>query len=163
MPLFDENFIKWIETNRNIDVAKLRLRYANASNDIKEAISQIECRLKAGDKFSRCRPIGGCVVPDTPVNFPQWFPSPLSVEQATSLSVACFHASLIPENCRLLDMTMGLGMDSATIATKNNIETIAIERDERLCQFAAANYRNLKNFTIINADSVDRMLPRYCQ
>ena len=155
MPLFDENFIKWIEANRNIDVAKLRLRYANASNDIKEAISQIECRLKAGDKFSRCRPIGGCVVSDTPVNFPQWFPSPLSVEQATSLSVACFHASLIPENCRLLDMTMGLGMDSATIATKNNIETIAIERDERLCQFAAANYRNLKNFTIINADSVD--------
>lgn len=155
MPLFDENFIKWIEANRNIDVATLRLRYANASNDIKEAISQIECRLKAGDKFSRCRPIGGCIVPESQFSVPQWFPSPLSVEQATSLSVACFHASLLPRNCRLLDMTMGLGMDSATIAFQNNIETTAIERDERLCQFARANYRNLNNFTIINADSVD--------
>lgn len=155
MPLFDENFIKWIEANRNIDVATLRLRHANATNDIKEAITQIECRLKAGDKFSRCRPIGGCVVPETPVSSPQWFPSPLSVEQATSLSVACFHASLIPKNCRLLDMTMGLGMDSATIATQNNIETTAIERDKRLCQFAQANYRNLKKITIIDADSVE--------
>lgn len=155
MTIFDEDFQKWIETNLNIDVATLRLRHANAAPEIKEAISQIECRLKAGDKFSRCRSIGGNSSIVDRFCPPQWFPSPLSVEQATSLSVACFHASLIPKNCRLLDMTMGLGVDSATIATPNNIETTAIERDERLCQFARANYRNLNNFTIVNADSVD--------
>lgn len=155
MTLFDDEFTKWIDANCHIDVATLRLRHANASPEIKEAISQIECRNKVGDKFSRCRPIGDCASIATPISVPQWFPTPLSVEQATSLSVANFHASLIPSDCRLLDMTMGLGVDSATITAQNNMETIAIELDERLCQFAEANYRNLENFTIINADSVD--------
>lgn len=155
MTLFDDEFTKWIDDNCHIDVATLRLRHAKASHEIKEAISQIECRIKAGDKFSRCRPIGDCVSIATPISVPQWFPSPLSVEQATSLSVANFHASLIPSDCRLLDMTMGLGVDSATITAAKNANTIAIERDERLCQFAQANYRNLSNFTIVNADSVE--------
>lgn len=140
MKLFDEEFNEWIASHRNDDVAKLRLKYAGSDETVKEAISQIEYTRKAGDKF------GGMKL---------WFPTSLSVEQATSVDVARFHASFIKPRSKVLDMTMGLGVDAATIATTDDARVTAVERDARLCEFAAVNYRDIPNLTVINADSVE--------
>ena len=44
MKLFDNEFKEWIDAHRNDDVASLRLRFASADAEVKEAISQIEYR-----------------------------------------------------------------------------------------------------------------------
>lgn len=140
MELFDDEFRDWIKLHSNDDVAKLRLKYAGCDEAIKEAISQIEYERKAGDKF------GGMKL---------WFPTSLSVEQATSSIVARFHASLVTPRSRVLDMTMGLGIDAAVIASADDAEVTAVERDARLCEYADVNYRDIPNFTVVNADSVE--------
>lgn len=145
MKLFDNEFKEWIDAHRNDDVASLRLRFASADAEVKEAISQIEYRAKAGDKFR-----------SADADFaPQWFPTGLSVEQASSAAVAAFHASLMAEAHSVLDMTMGLGVDAAAVAAIDKAEVTAIERDARLCEFARENYKSLGNLTVINADSVE--------
>lgn len=139
----------------NDNVTALRLRHASASPEIKEAVSQIEYRQKAADKFMKCRqPGGGAETVDCSFA-PQWFPTALSVEQASSATVACFHAAVVAPLRSLLDMTMGLGVDAAAIATLDGAEVTAIERDSRLCLFAGENYRDIANMKIINADSVE--------
>lgn len=140
MKLFDDEFKDWIKEHYNEDVTRLRLRYADAGEEVKEAISQIGYSKKAGDKFGEMG---------------LWFPTALSVEQATSLAVAKFHASLVARGSTVLDMTMGLGVDAANIAAEDAAEVTAIERDERLCEFAAVNYRDIPGLTIINGDSVE--------
>lgn len=139
MELFDKDFERWIEEHSAESVHTLRLKYSKAEPVVKEAISQLEYRQKAGTKFGIHK---------------LWFPSALSVEQATSARIAQFHASLIEPHSKVLDMTMGLGIDAATIAQKDDAQVTAIERDPRLCMFAELNYRHVKNLKIINADSV---------
>lgn len=155
MELFDKDFQHWIDAHRNDNVATLRLRHAGDSPAIKEAISQIEYDHKAGDKFRKCSLMGGA---DGSVDCsfcPRWFPSALSVEQASSATMACFHASLVAKGSSVLDMTMGLGVDSAAIASLDEARVTAIERDSRLCLFAEVNYSSIPNLEIINADSVE--------
>lgn len=142
MKLFDDEFQKWVDEHRNEDIARLRLRYAGAGEEIKEAISQIEYGRKSADKF------GDATL---------WFPTALSVEQASSAAVARFHASLVKEGSRVLDMTMGLGVDAAAIAELDKARVTAIERDGRLCRFAEINYREIKGLHVIHADSVEWM------
>lgn len=155
MDLFDNDFQQWIEEHSRDDVSSLRLRFGGAQPEIKEAISQIEYRRKAGDKFGRYRRMGG-VDGTVDCGFtPRWFPTALSVEQASSAAVAAFHASLVAPCSRVLDMTMGLGVDAAAIALLDDARVTAIERDSRLCMFARENYRDIKNLEIINADSVE--------
>ena len=155
MELFDREFQEWIDQHGADDTASLRLRYANAHQSVKEAILQIECRAKADNKFARVNPLGGAVAPAAVKFAPRWFPTALSVEQATSASVSCFHAAVVAPVASLLDMTMGLGVDAAAIASLSAASVTAIERDARLCQFAKANYQHINNLDIINADSVD--------
>ena len=145
MELFDREFQEWIDQHGADDTASLRLRYANAHQSVKEAILQIECRAKADNKFARVNPLGGAVAPAAVKFAPRWFPTALSVEQATSASVACFHAAVVAPVASLLDMTMGLGVDAAAIASLSGAAVTAIERDARLCQFAHANYRPIKD------------------
>lgn len=140
MELFDKDFERWIEEHLAESVHALRLKYAKADSVIKEAISQLEYQQKAGNKFDLLK---------------LWFPSALSVEQATSARIAQFHASLIEQGSNVLDMTMGLGVDAATIAVEDDARVTAIERDLRLCEFAKINYRDIKGLRIINADSVE--------
>lgn len=155
MELFDQDFQRWIEEHGGEDVARLRLRHAGDCDVVKEAVSQIEYDRKAGDKFRKCRLMGG-EAGDVDCSFcPRWFPTALSVEQASSATMACFHASLVGKGSRVLDMTMGLGVDAAAIAYLDNAKVTAIERDERLCLFAEANYRDIPNLEVVNADSVE--------
>lgn len=155
MELFDNDFQRWIAEHGSEDAAKLRLRHAGDTAEIKEAISQIEYSRKAGDKFRKCQTMGNRDYPDDCGFCPHWFPSALSVEQASSATMACFHASLVGKESRVLDMTMGLGVDAAAIAYLDNAAVTAIERDERLCLFAGANYCGIPNIEIVNADSVE--------
>lgn len=154
MNLFDDDFKKWIDDHIREEVSAMRLRFAGAVPEIKEAISQIEYRQKAADKFRRSGSLGEIEFDDCGFA-PRWFPTALSVEQASSASVAAFHASLVAPGSRVLDMTMGLGVDAAAIALLDDARVTAIERDSRLCMFARENYRNIKNLEIINADSVE--------
>ena len=103
----------------------------------------------------KCRQPGGGAETVECSFAPQWFPTALSVEQASSATVACFHAAVVAPLRSLLDMTMGLGVDAAAIATLDGAEVTAIERDSRLCLFAKENYRDIANMKIINADSVE--------
>lgn len=155
MELFDNEFKEWVEEHVHDNVTALRLRHASASPEIKEAVSQIEYRQKAADKFMKCRQPGGNAETVDCSFAPQWFPTALSVEQASSATVACFHAAVVAPLRSLLDMTMGLGVDAAAIATLDGAEVTAIERDSRLCLFAKENYRDIANMKIINADSVE--------
>lgn len=155
MELFDNEFKEWVEEHVHDNVTALRLRHASASSEIKEAVSQIEYRQKAADKFLKCRQPGGSAETAECSFAPQWFPSALSVEQASSATVACFHAAVVAPLRSLLDMTMGLGVDAAAIASLDGAKVTAIERDSRLCLFAKENYRNIANMEIINADSVE--------
>ena len=153
MELFDNEFKKWVEEHVNDNVTALRLRHASASPEIKEAVSQIEYRQKAADKFMKCRQPGGGAETVECSFAPQWFPTALSVEQASSATVACFHAAVVAPLRSLLDMTMGLGVDAAAIATLDGAEVTAIERDSRLCLFAKENYRDIANMKILNAEA----------
>lgn len=155
MELFDEEFNRWVADHYKDNTTALRLKFANTDPVLAEAISQIEYRKKAGDKFSKYLPMYGRMAVETPDFNPQWFPSALSVEQASSASVAAFHASLVERGSRVLDMTMGLGSDAAAIAAIDGAHVTAIERDSRLCQFAELNYGAIKGLRVINADSVE--------
>lgn len=155
MELFDNEFKEWVEKHVHDNVTALRLRHASASPEIKEAVLQIEYRQKAADKFLKCRQPGGGSETAECSFAPQWFPTALSVEQASSATVACFHAAVVAPLRSLLDMTMGLGVDAAAIASLDGAEVTAIERDSRLCLFAKENYRNIAGLEIINADSVE--------
>jgi len=155
MKPFDEEFSRWVADHAKDDTASLRLRFAKTDPAVSEAISQIEYRRKAGDKFTKVRQMSGRTGAVTGDFSPRWFPSALSVEQASSASVAMFHASLVESGSHVLDMTMGLGSDAAAIALVDDAQVTAIERDSRLCRFAELNYREIKGLHVINANSVE--------
>ena len=99
----------WIKAHANDDPLKLRLKYGGDSE--KEfAILQIECRRKAASKLSdtlRCEAFE--------------FPTALSAEQCTSDMLAGYHARLIEDGVRVLDMTFGLGIDAFHLARKASV------------------------------------------
>lgn len=106
------DFWKFVDDNINADVMKLRLKYHNSSHalpfDAETAISQIECRRKFGKKLA-----------ETLSQNPHFlFPDTLSGEQSTSDLLAGYHASLITEGERVIDLTAGLGIDCLHFAEK---------------------------------------------
>lgn len=155
MELFDEKFNRWVTDHSKDNPTALRLKFANTDPALAEAISQIEYRKKAGDKFSKFIPMYGRPATDIPDFSPRWFPTALSVEQASSASVAMFHASLVERGSRVLDMTMGLGSDAAAIALIDDADVTSIERDSPLCQFARLNYIGISRLHVVNADSME--------
>lgn len=154
MELYDNEFECWIESHIHDDAMSLRLKHGK-DPILAEAIVQIECRNKARGKFDRAVPMA-CIGSNN-FKLPEirWYPAALSVEQATSASVAAFHASLVEKGSRVLDMTMGLGMDASMIALNDDAEVTAIEQNPRLCDIARLNYRNIGGLEIVNADSVE--------
>ncbi len=142
----NDDMVKWIETHRNDDVTKLRLRYHKSSDiDIAFAILQIECRRKVLRK-----------IPKTLSNPRFIFPTALSAEQCTSDLLAEFHASLINDGENILDMTCGLGIDTFHFARKAKNVT-AIELDADVANAATINARTLSldNITIINDNCIN--------
>ena len=143
--LFSEEIEEFIENHKMDDVAKLRLKYAGDAL-MMAAILQIELRRKFARKFTD----------DEGVSLmPQRFPSALSAEQATAATIARFHAGMLTENEKVLDMTMGLGIDSRCFAEREGVQLTSIEKNEELAEYGRRNYASLKKMEIITGDSVE--------
>lgn len=96
------------------DYNRLRLKYHGDSKKLGE-ILQMECRDKCSRKLSHTLSCKEFI-----------FPSLALAEMSTSDAVADVHASMIDSQCRVLDMTAGLGIDSFHFAAKG-CEVTAIE------------------------------------
>ncbi len=141
---FNSNIWDWIECNIEEDPNKLRLKYAT---DVVKmaAIDQIDCRQRTFHKLQK-----------TIKNSRFIFPTTLSAEQCTSDALADFHASLLPENASVLDMTCGLGIDTFHFA-KRATSVISCELSSYLAETAQYNALKLGhlNVRVVNCNSVD--------
>lgn len=129
----------YVAANAGADTLKLMLKSEpDLPFDKRFAVMQIECRKKAKNK-----------IPELLANERFLFPKAISAEQCTHQQVAKFHASLFQPTDSVLDMTMGLGVDSYYISQR--VASLkAIELDEEIAVAGAHNYA----FTVVNADSV---------
>lgn len=135
----NEDIDRFIEENADSDVASLRLKYSRKDMpfDIDFAITQIECRRKFASKLPFL------------LSHPQFrFPSVLSSEQSTSECLARFHASLISDNDKVLDITSGLGVDDYFLSRKAK-KVVTFDIVKQTAQIAA------HNFSILGADNID--------
>lgn len=129
----------YVAANAGADTLKLMLKSEpDLPFDKRFAVMQIECRKKAKNK-----------IPELLANERFLFPKAISAEQCTHQQVAQFHASLFQPTDSVLDMTMGLGVDSYYISQR--VASLkAIELDEEIAAAGAHNYA----FTVVNSDSV---------
>lgn len=129
----------YVAANAGADTLKLMLKSEpDLPFDKRFAVMQIECRKKAKNK-----------IPEQLSNERFLFPKAISAEQCTHQQVAKFHASLFQPTDSVLDMTMGLGVDSYYISQR--VASLkAIELDEEIAAAGVHNYA----FTVVNADSV---------
>lgn len=129
----------YVAANAGADTLKLMLKSEpDLPFDKRFAVMQIECRKKAKNK-----------IPELLANERFLFPKAISAEQCTHQQVAKFHASLFQPTDSVLDMTMGLGVDSYYISQR--VASLkAIELDEEIAAAGVHNYA----FTVVNADSV---------
>ena len=140
MDTFDFN--RFVKENINADTVKLRLKYAS-NKEVVDAIEQIELRRKAGDKFQSG---------DLDLT-PSRLYGAVSVEQSTSASIAVFHARLASNVKRVLDMTMGIGIDAAAFALVDGAEVTAIEKNPELAALSIENYKGVPGIKVICDDS----------
>ena len=97
----NEDFFKFVDKHQADDVNRLRLRRcADAGFDVDFAITQIECRRRIRRKL-----------PEMYANPGFLFPSVLATEQATCEEIARYHAGIVGDVERVLDMTAGLCID----------------------------------------------------
>lgn len=143
MHIDDETWL-WIAENHNADVDRLRLS-AHGDEDKMFAITQIDCRRRTRRKLGA-----------TLAHVPRFiFPSTLAAQQSTSDALAAFHASLVGNGDRVIDMTGGLGIDALHIA--QNASSVAYyELNPLTAECAAYNFRmiNADNIAVHCADSV---------
>lgn len=136
--------MNWIAAHATDDVARLRLRHGNDPT-MQHLIMQVESRRKYQKKLPRtlaCKSFE--------------FPTALSGEQCTSDRLAEFHAGLIADGERIIDLTAGLGIDATHFAEKART-VIAIEHDSNVAGTLAYNATALgaDNMTVINADCTE--------
>lgn len=137
---FSEEMWRYVAQNLQADTVKLMLKSEPDLPFSKRfAIMQIECRRKAKHK-----------IPELLANPRFTFPKAISAEQCTHERVAKFHASLFLASDRVLDMTLGLGVDAYYISQRVN-SLCAIELDPDIALAAAHNY----DFEVICHDSVE--------
>lgn len=123
------------------DAVSLRLRHPGA--DMADTILQIECRQKASRKLR-----------DTLAEHQRFlFPTTLSAEQCTSDALAAFHATLVPEDSRIIDLTAGLGIDAFHIA-RHASHVTCVERDPIVAAALSPNAcgLGLQNVDVVCAD-----------
>ena len=97
----------YVAANAGADTLKLMLKSEpDLPFDKRFAVMQIECRKKTRNK-----------IPELLANERFLFPKAISAEQCTHQQVAQFHASLFLPTDSVLDMTMGLGVDSYYISS----------------------------------------------
>ncbi len=141
----DEAMFAYIATHADADTFKLLLKAEpGLSFDKSFAVLQIECRQRAKNK-----------IPELLRHEKFLFPKAISAEQCTHETVARFHASLFDLNDRMLDMTMGLGVDDYYISQRVKNVT-AVELDKEIAEVGEYNFAFLApNVEVVHADSVE--------
>lgn len=126
----NHDFFEWIAAHAGDDPARLRLKHGR---DRAAEILQIECRRRFGAKLRR-----------TLESKPQFvFPTALSGEQSTSDELAAFHASLVAPGAAVADLTAGLGIDAAALATVA-ASVVAVERNPEVAEALKLNSPELE-------------------
>ncbi len=121
----------FVQTHLLADVNVLLLREKQVDGlDLRKLAAQIVARQKARTKL-----------PDWYGHDRLEFPPPLSVEQASSAITAAYKASLVSGEL-LLDLTGGMGVDTAAFAT-SVVQVIYAEQNPLLAQLAAYNLQTL--------------------
>lgn len=101
------------------DDAFARILRAKGNPEELDRILQEECRRRTSKKLAA-----------TLLSAPGFrFPTELSAEQCTADDVAAFHASLVEEGARVVDLTCGLGIDAFHIARRAE-SVMCLDMDE---------------------------------
>ncbi len=122
--------ILFMEKNKDKDPYQIAMSAKqNPSIDILKMASQIQARQKLSQKL-----------PTWILNQNIFFPKSISQEQASSEITAEFKASIVSGN--VLDLTGGMGVDSAAFAKKAN-QVVYVERHQDLKEITAYNHGQL--------------------
>ena len=141
----NEDFFAFVAKHAGEDPLKLRLKFKPRAGDALDlAITHLQCLQKAGKKFTD--ESGKSVAPEVLL-------SPLSIEQASSAEIASFHASLMPQGGKVLDMTCGLGIDTLAFATMRGCSVTTCEMNPLHADAAEYNFRNYSQISVIKGDS----------
>ena len=143
--MLDASTIEFIEQHRNEDVRTLALQAKRyPAVDMREAVAQIEGWQHACDKLPAWADTKGII-----------YPPKISMEQCSSEHTARYKASLVSGK-RFADMTGGFGIDFSYMS-RGFDEAFYIERNEKLCEIARANFSllGLNHVTVINGNSED--------
>ncbi len=143
-----EEFRTFVEENINESPVRLRMRMRGDSRAwIPLAVSHIEALGKGRKKYPS--------LPDSWI-----FPSVTAVEQSTPLLTAEYNFSVAAKavgrqlrECRILDMTAGMGMDALGFADSGADLTL-IELNPIHAQALAVNFERFWNVTVTEGDSV---------
>ena len=141
--MLDTATIEFIKKHRNDDVRTLALqagRYPTV--DMREAVVQIEGWQQACEKLPAWAAVDGII-----------YPPKISMEQCSSEKTAKYKAALI-EGESFADLTGGFGIDFSYMAQRFN-KAFYIERNERLCDIAKANFSllGLEHTKVMNGNS----------
>lgn len=140
---FPSRFWQWIAEHVNEDPMRLRLSAARYPYPwVGEGINQIERRGRGAKKIPQALSYAAFYIP-----------TDLSVEQSTSEALAAYHASLINDGDRVVDLTAGLGIDVLAMARRAK-SVVAIERDPAVAEALRhnASVMGINNVTVVCAD-----------
>ena len=141
--MLDDATIEFIAQHREEDVRTLALqagRYPTV--DMREVVTQIEGWQHARKKLPEWAAVEGII-----------YPPKISMEQCSSEKTAKYKAGLI-EGKMFADLTGGFGIDFSYMA-RGFGEAFYIERNERLCDIATANFSRLglDHVKVLNGNS----------
>ena len=124
--------LDFIREHAEADIRQLALRkLKNPEVDLMYALEQIAGRQKARIK-----------IPSWAVKDGMIYPPHLSMEQCSSEQTAKYKAGIAGKGELFVDLTAGFGVDTAFIA-EGFQRVVSVERQERLCQIAAQNHKQL--------------------
>ena len=141
--MLDDVTIEFIAQHREEDVRTLALqagRYPTV--DMREAVTQIEGWQHAREKLPEWAAVEGII-----------YPPKISMEQCSSEKTAKYKAGVI-EGKMFADLTGGFGIDFSYMA-RGFGEAFYIERNQRLCNIATANFSRLglDHVKVLNGNS----------
>jgi 16S rRNA G966 N2-methylase RsmD len=141
----DEKTKQFILDHSEEDSVQLAMRASlYPSIDMALCVRQIASRQRAKHK-----------IPSFFNNTDIQYPSQLAIEQSSSEVTARHKASLVGGQ-QFIDLTGGFGVDFYFIAKRFD-ESIYVERQQELCELAAANFNvlGLEHFSVIHADTLE--------
>jgi 16S rRNA G966 N2-methylase RsmD len=138
-----QDFLKSSVKENPKDIALRKSQFANVSSS--ELATQLESRQRAKKKLPLWFQSSGI-----------YFPSSLSIEQASSEETALYKARLIQENTSLIDLTGGIGVDSYYFS-KRAKKVVHCELSPDLSKIAKHNAEVLgaKNIEFFEEDGVE--------